>query len=60
MKKYQWKLIICIMIILMMGYLIPMDFKVMFGFIGGICTGGYILPEYIRERIIEEQGIHKL
>lgn len=48
------------MIILMMGYLIPMDFKVMFGFIGGICTGGYILPEYIRERIIEEQGIHKL
>lgn len=57
-KKYQVSLVIIIFLTLLIGHLIPYDFKVVYGFCCGLGAGAYLLPRVIKERL--DQNIRKV
>lgn len=52
--RMSFKFGVILMIVFTFGHLIPMDYKVCFGFVCGLITGAYMLPEVIAFRIANE------
>jgi hypothetical protein len=54
MKDYRWKLVLTIILIMSLGYLIPSDFKVLYGLCSGLSCGTYFVPILMKERLERE------
>lgn len=57
-KVINIQLLFSIIIVISIGHLIPIDFKVVFGFCGGMAVGIFIFPRLLEARI--KQDINRM
>ena len=53
-KKINLQLLLSIIVTISLGHLIPMDFKVVYGFCAGIGVGVFLFPRLLEARIRDD------
>lgn len=53
-KKINFQLLLSIMVVVSLGHLIPVDFKVVYGFCTGMAVGVFLFPRLMEAKLRED------